>query len=657
MFFSRLITIQIEFMKQPYFLHGYGRSADDLLMLIALILFLSGLSYGQVSVVTQHNNNARTGLNPYEKELTVANVRKDKFGKIGVFPVDDQIYAQPLIVSGLEMPGEGKKNVLFIGTVNNTLYAFDAEDLSGARCFWKKRLIPPGERPVRNTDLSDACNGNYKDFSGNIGIVGTPVIDTIRNTLYVVTKSMENETECHQRLHAINLLDGSERDNSPALIEGFVIGTGSGSENDTIAFRAMTQNQRAALLLANGYIYVAWAGHCDSGPFHGWVMAFDPITLKRKYIYNDTRNGHGAGIWMSGQGPSCDNNGYVYVTCGNGTYGLNGNTKDSSNLGDSFIKLTPGLTVCDWFTPYNYPLLDDQDLDLGSAGILLFPNSNLVISGGKEGVLYVVDKEKMGRLNSAQNDNQIVQSFLLNRKPNNLHGSPVYYHGPDGEYLYVWAEYDHCRSFKFDRANGKFFLPSASQSLMAAPDGMPGAMISISSNGTLPGTGIIWASHPFSGNANWETRPGILRALDATDLSHELWNTKLDSLRDDFGNFAKFCYPTIANGKVYLATFSNQLVVYGLFDKVSAVSDAEGASDIMLSPVPVSDYLDIHFAKEDGEAEIILSDINADEVMRRKENVVNGSLRIYTGDLTPGVYFVTIRCGDKQTVKRIAVIR
>jgi hypothetical protein len=267
---------------------------------------------------------------------------------------------------------------------------------------------------------------------------------------------------------------------------------------------------------------------------------------------------------MSGQGPAADENGNIYISTGNGNIGFNGNTKDSTNLGDSFVKLSSSLVIKDWFIPYNYQYLQDHDLDLGSSGPLLVPNTNLLVGGGKEGVLYVINRNNMGRLNNQQNNNQIIQSFSINNAVNNLHGSTIYYNGPTGEFIYVWLENDYMKSYKFDRPNNRFLLPYSSKSTMRVPNGMPGGMLSLSSNGLAAGTGIVWACHPYTGNANNQTRPGIIRAFDARDVSKELWNSMQDSLRDELGSFSKFNPPTIANGKVYCPTFSNRVALYGV---------------------------------------------------------------------------------------------
>jgi hypothetical protein len=278
---------------------------------------------------------------------------------------------------------------------------------------------------------------------------------------------------------------------------------------------------------------------------------------------------------MSGQGIAADTNGNLFLSVGNGTVGYNGNPRDVINRGESFLKLTragTNLTVASWFTPNNYSSLDGTDSDLGSAGILLIPNTTLALSGGKQGVLYLVNRDNMGGLSFTTSDTNVIQSFQVASGAHQILGSPVWWDGPDGSYGYIWVSAsDFLRQYKFDPASGKFLLPNYAQSTTAAPGGTPGGILSISANGTNAGSGIVWASHQLGGNANQAVRPGILRAFNAQNVTNELWNSELVSARDSVGNFAKFCPPTVANGKVYLATFSGRLDVYGLLPLPSLV--------------------------------------------------------------------------------------
>lgn len=514
-----------------------------------------GPTPGTVRVLTNHNDNAHTGANLAETKLTTSNVDVDHFGRLFARPVDDQIYAQPLYVPNVVVPGKGQHNVVYVATMNDSLYAFDADDPAQNTPLWQVSFLDPahGVVPVSHADVGGAC-GDYEDISGNIGILSTPVIDEASKTIYVVAKTKDNGGNQAYRLHALDITTGVERAGSPVAISASAPGTGGGSKGGTITFDPVSANQRCALTLANGLVYIAFASYCDTGPYHGWVLAYDAATLAQKAVYNDTPNGEEGGIWMSGQGPSADDDGNVYLISGNGDF--DGNMPGGKNFGLSFLKLSPTLSVLDWFTPYNFAALNAGDLDLGSSGALLVPGTNLVVGGGKNGFVYVLDKANLGHWN-AQSDAQIVQSFQATTA--HVHGSVITWNIPGSQQIYVWGEDGYLESYRLQ--NGKF--QPVGQSVMPAPDGMPGGMLSLSGNGVTPGTGIVWATHPLSGNANQAVRPGILQAFDASDVTHLLWDTQQNPARDDFGDFAKFCPPTVADGKVFLATFSGQLVVYG----------------------------------------------------------------------------------------------
>jgi hypothetical protein len=399
-----------------------------------------------------------------------------------------------------------------------------------------------------------------------LGIVGTPVIDPASGTLYLVARTKENGTDFVQRLHALDVRTGAERTNSPVIISASYPGTGSGNVGGVITFDTQRQNQRPGLALVNGIVYIGWASHCDWGPYHGWVMGYDATTLQRAVVYNDTPNGSSAGIWMSGQAPSADTDGNLYLSTGNGTVGTTSNRRDTINRGESFLKLTrngTNFTIASWFTPYNFTNLENGDVDLGSAGLLLIPGTTLALSGGKEGKYYLVNRDNMGGLSgSTTADTNIVQSF--SPSSHQIHGGPIWWDGPGASYAYVQTATDYLRQYKFDPPTGKFLLPNFAQSPTAAAGGQPGGILALSANGTNAGSGIVWATHNVSGDANQAVVTGILRAYNAQNVASELWNSEQLSARDSVGNLAKFVPPTVANGKVYLATFSNRLNVYGL---------------------------------------------------------------------------------------------
>ena len=511
-----------------------------------------------ISVLTQHNDNFRSGLNNHETILTTSNVNSTQFGKLFSLPVDDQVYAQPLVVSNVNI-ADSFRNVLYLATVNNTVYAYDA---NGGQLYWKKNFTQPGMRPPKNTDMTGACSGNYQDFSGNMGIVGTPVIDSLSHTMYFVARNVANNNFV-QYLHAINIITGADISGSPVKITAITYGSGDGNVNNVITFDGQKQNQRQALTLLNGIVYVSFSSHCDWGPYHGWILGYDSKTLQQKIVYNDTPDGSNGGLWESGMGIAADPDGSLYVVVGNGTVGMNGDPTNLVNRGESALKLVPygnTLKVTSFFTPYNYQTLENNDLDYGAMGALLIPNSNYFLTGAKDGNLYLLNKDNMGGYSASSNN---VQQTIDLGIQWSLRCQAAYYKGQSSEYVYVWSEKDNLRAFPFDRTTGQLDVSNQKTSSAPGPTGRNGAMLSVSSNGNLPGTGVLWASYASSGDANQQVRPGILRAFDAEDVTNELWNNNSNP-NDAAGNYAKFCSPTIANGHVYLATFSNKVVVYGL---------------------------------------------------------------------------------------------
>jgi len=518
-----------------------------------------------VAVLTQHDDLGRTGMNLNETSLNVTNVNTNQFGLLFSCNVDDQIYAQPLVATNVHIPGRGTHNVVIVATVNDSVYAFDADNPEAATPYWTDSFInPPNIIPPANTDMDaiGACGGAYQDFSGNIGIVGTPVIDPVAGTIYVVARTREYGTNFVQRLHALDLTTGAERPNSPVIITATCAGTGDGSANGVITFDPERQNQRPGLLLLNGTVYISWSSHCDNGPYHGWVIGYNQTTLQQVTVFNDTPNGSDGGIWMSGQAPAADTNGNIYLVVGNGTV----DTTGGPDRGESFLKLTPSgtnLIVASWFTPFDWQNLENGDLDLGCGGLLLIPGTTLAFSGGKEGVIYLVNRDNMGGLTTSTttNDN-IVQSFPVTT--DEIHGGTVWWDGPGVSYGYVWPASTYLQQYDFNRAVGKFTLPAFAQSPTSAPNGQPGGILALSANGTNDGTAIVWAVHQVGGDANQQVLPGILHAYDARNVGVELWNSEQLSSRDTVGKFAKFVPPTVANGKVYMATFAGRVNVYGL---------------------------------------------------------------------------------------------
>lgn len=515
-----------------------------------------------VHVLTQRNDNRRTGNNLRETRLNTRTVNTRQFGKLFSREVDGDIYAQPLYVSNLKFAKGRTRNVVFVATAHNSVYAFDADDAKAAAPLWQARL----GRSVPNTDVGQAIIP-YTDFATEIGITGTPVIDAANKTLYVVAKTKDPDQVIRQRLHALDLTTGREKISEPRNIRASVPGAGDGAKDGVLSFNPQTSNQRASLLLTGGVVYVAWAGHADTPPYHGWIIGYDARTLKQVSAWVSTPDGEGGGIWMSGTGLSADGNGHIYAVVGDGTFSAAQGALEARagrDYGDSFVKLSTAgnrLTVADFYAPHDQESLNRRDVDLGSCGALLIPGTTTLLSGSKSGDLFHLDTKRMGGYLPQNGDRQILQRTAA--APGNIYGTPLFWNDPcRGLSVFVWGGSDHLKTYRI--RDGRLQAAPVAQSAVAAPSSKPGGFLSLSADGNQSGTGIVWASHPFKGDANRETVPGILRAFAAEDVTRELWNSRQNEARDDVGNFGKFCMPTVANGKVYLGTFSNRLNVYGL---------------------------------------------------------------------------------------------
>jgi hypothetical protein len=508
-----------------------------------------------INVLTQHNDNARTGANLIETTLTASNVNASQFGKLWSYAVTGHVYAQPLVAQNLTIGG-ATHDVVFVATMHNNVYAFDA-DHAGAP-LWSTNLGPSVPLPDSSGLGTTGPCSTFQDIGGEIGILSTPVIDLVTRTLYVEAKTRESGAYI-DRLHALDLATGAERMGGPVTIAASLTGTAG-----THTLNSLRASQRAGLLLSGSRVYVGFASYCDATPYYGWLLGYNAIDLTQApFVYSPTRDGAQGGIWMSGEGPSADGLGNVYVATGNGSF--NGDS-GGGNFGNSVLKLDRTLHLVDWFTPYNQGSLNGADLDLGSAGPMLIPRAvhqpeaGLIVTGGKEGKIYLLNGANLGHFH-AGSDSQIVQSFMSSGT--HLHGSPVYWSGPVGALVYVGAEGDYIRGYKLNA--GLFGTSPITQTTFTSPSGaMPGSILSVSANGSAAGTGILWANMTISQDANHATVPGVLRAFDASSLGVLLWDSQQNAARDALGNHAKYCPPTIANGKVYMATFSNQVVVYGL---------------------------------------------------------------------------------------------
>lgn len=495
------------------------------------------------NVLTHHQDNQRTGADVNETVLTPANVNSTQFGRMFSYPVVGRVYAQPLYVQNLAIPGQGTHDVVFAATEHDIVYAFDADSNAGASggLLWRTSFLNAAAG-VTTIPTGDAISSG---ISPEIGITGTPVIDAATNTLYVVAATKESVGPTYvyrQRLHALDITTGAEKFGGPVIIQASVPGTASDAVNGTVSFNPLKEAQRPALLLNHGMVYISWASHFDHAPYHGWVMAYDAATLRQLAVFNDTPNGAEGGIWMSGGGPSADAAGNVYVTTGNGTFDT---STPRADWGDSFLKLSPSagvLPVSDFFTPFNQATLSSIDQDLGSSALLLLPDQpgahpHEAIGGGKNGVLYVVDRDAMGQYNATSNDD--VQEINLGK---GIYSTPAYWNGT----VYVHASGDDLRAYHL--TNG-LLTPAATGTLLF---GFPGASPVISANGSS--NGVVWELSLGS--------PEALYAFDATTL-RLLYNSNQAGTRDQLDAGAEFPVPTVANGHVYVGT-STQLVVFGL---------------------------------------------------------------------------------------------
>ncbi len=494
------------------------------------------------AVATYHNDNGRTGLNPNETLLTPANVNVAQFGKLFSFPVDGLVYAQPLYCPEVNVPGRGIMDLVFVTTEHDSVYAFDANG-QFAEPVWRVSFLVNGATTVPAADVGST-------IVPEIGITGTPVLDPATRTLYLIALTNEGGGYL-QRLHALDIASGKEKLGAPVIIEACVPGSGAATVDGFIHFDAKLALQRAALLLANGRIYIAWASHGDTGPYHGWVMAYDAATLQRVGVWNTTPDGFQGGIWMSGAGLSADAAGSIYGVSGNGHFNVPGG---GASYSDTFFKLSPDIaTVQDWFTPYNQHALSRIDADLGSAGTVLLPDQpgahpHLVISAGKEGRIYLLDRDNLGHFNSVA-DSQIVQSLpkALGTGTEYLsfssYSSPAYWNG----WVYFAGVDDTLSAFRL--TNGRL---STTPARSANTYAFPGATPAVSANGNT--NGIVWTT---------ECGENALHAHDAGNLSVELYNSNQNASRDALGRAVKFSVPTVVHGRVYVGT-SNALVVYGL---------------------------------------------------------------------------------------------
>jgi hypothetical protein len=500
-----------------------------------------------VDVTTYHYDVGRTGLNASETSLTTGNVNASKFGLLRILPVDGLVDGQPLYLSNLTAGGQ-QRNVVYAVTEHDSVYAFDAD--SGAQ-IWKTSILGSNE----TTSGDHGCG----QITPEIGITSTPVID--RNAgphgaVFVVGMSEDQAGGYHQRLHALDATTGAELAASPTEIHATYPGTGANSSGGNVVFDPGQYAERVGLLLLNGTIYLGWTSHCDSGPYTGWLMAYNESTLAQTAVLNLTPNGSEGSIWMSGTGLAADSNGYIYFLDANGTFDatLNANGFPANgDFGNGFIKVSTAggsLAVADYFQPYDTTAESDEDQDLGSGGALVLPDMtdasgtvhHLAVGAGKDSNIYVVNRDSMGKF-SANSDSTIYQQ--IGGAIGGVFSMAAYFNNT----VYYGAVSDNLKAFPI--VNARLATTAAFQS--ANSFAYPGTTPAVSANGTT--NGIVWSVENSS--------PAVLHAFDATNLQ-ELYNSnQAANGRDQFGNGNKFITPMEVNGKVFVGTPSG-VAVFGL---------------------------------------------------------------------------------------------
>lgn len=571
---------------------------------IYMLLLISSVKLFGVDVLTQRNDNCRSGLNLAETNLTPASVKlPGLFHKLYCRILDADVYAQPLYVSDLEIQGR-KHNLIFVATENNTVYAFEDDPRQKnpyQASLWKLNLGPSIPTQELSKDIGDSPAG-CADLTTVIGITGTPVIDRSNNVLYVVAKTKSSQQYSHT-LYALDIRTGKIL--RKTNVQGSAPGKGLGSDSSgRLVFQPAIQINRPALLLDHNRLYIAFGGHCDVGDFHGWVFAYNPADFKLLDVFVTTpntvgkNNGQGA-IWQSGTGPAADAAGNIYITVGNGGYDAN-----LGDFGDSVVKLqlrNAKFSVVGWFTPTNEEILKIQDADLGSAGPLLVSGTELLVTAGKEGKLYLLDHSAMNGATPALQEIQVTPGpYYFGPATNygsvrywNIHGTPLQFQTTNDRFFYVCGEEDPVRAYRLatPRSNGTVQLepdsgfassdersayPSERTRLSNPPIAnpnvwMPGGFLALSSNSTKPDTAILWALMPLNGNANGRVVHGVLRAFDPVNFLtrpdgslriQQLWSSDHDNdlSQDSLGMYPKFSTPTIANGHVMVTTFREEVV-------------------------------------------------------------------------------------------------
>lgn len=515
---------------------------------------------GNPAVTTGQYDTNRSSANLNETMLSTSNVNVNQFGKIFSWTVDGWVWAQPLYVPGVPIAGGPAKNVIYVATMNNSLYAFDADNPT-AQSLWHANLGIPVKAPT--------TNGCPNGVGPLLGILSTPVIDPATNTLFAVSasptgvsSSAPNGTGYFQYLHAIDIVTGKERSGSPVQIQASVSGSGYDTQNGTISLSPVGKVfQRTALLLANGTIYAGF-GSCasDADPWHGWVVGYSASNLTRTVVFNSTPNSGQGGIWQSGRGIATDTTGDLYFNTGNATpYNTNdqnfpvtsGSSTTDAQRGNypmRFIQLNAGGQFLSSYPPADYAQLNNDDLDFSSSGPLVIPGNNLLVTGGKEGIIYLFGSGNLSMpLQSFQGTGTSPCNLSAFDGCNQIHDLAFW-----NNTLYVWGGFDVLRAYTFSPSTNRFDTTPVSKGTIATQQ--ESASFAISANGNASGTGIVWAVLPNSS----------VHAFNAANVASELWNSNQNASRDALPSYPKFTDPTVANGRLYVATHSNQVAVYGL---------------------------------------------------------------------------------------------
>jgi hypothetical protein len=511
-------------------------------------------------VLTYHNDNGRTGQYLNEQILTPGNVNPSQFGKLWVLQTDGKVMAQPLYAAGVSIPGKGIRNVVFIMTEHDSVYAFDADSTN---VLWQVSMLGDGEETV--------SNWMWCSFGPEIGITATPVIDRqlgAAGTIFVEAMSMTPSGMYFHRLHALDLATGADRV-PPVEISGVYPGQGDNSDGVNVFFDPQMYIERACLLLLNGVVYTAWSAHCDTRPATSWVMGFDEHTLTQTSVLNLMPNGGLGSIWNSGGGPAADPAGNIYVTLGNGDFDTSPDANgfpSNGNFGGAFVKLSTisnHLAVADYFAMYNIQDENGQDLDLASGSALVLPTMTdaqnntrqLVVTSGKDEAIYLADRANMGKFNPDNNDNLYQQ--VTNALPGGTWSMAAYFNGT----LYFGPVRSPIMAFPFENAR-----LSTTSSQSPTSFGYPGATPSISASGAS--NGIVWAAQTVGIVIEDQTasRNAVLHAYAATNLANELYFSNQVTNRDTFGKGNKYITPMIASARVYVGTTTG-VGVFGLLDQ------------------------------------------------------------------------------------------